>query len=105
MSDIAAEIGKAVTVAIEPLNRQLEHLSRQMEQIKSRLDALGPARAPQLVSLDRAAEMLGVSTQTVRRMVDTRQIPYVQTAPGSAKRIKLVDLETWISRNTVRAIP
>ena len=79
-------------------------LSRQIDQLMDQVESLGPTASPNLLSVAQAAKMTGLSTKTLYRMLDTRQIPYVQSAPRAAKRIRQAALEAWIKTNTVRAI-
>lgn len=75
----------------------LVSLSRLMD----RLDQLAPASQPRLLTVQEAATALGVSRDTIRRMCDRREIRYVQTEAGAAKRIALADIQAWIDRHAV----
>ena len=75
----------------------LKSLSRMAE----RLDHIAPTAAPRLLTIQEAATALGLSRDTIRRMCDRREIRYVQTEPGAAKRIPLADVQTWIDRHAV----
>lgn len=87
------------------ISRALSPLRRQLDRLEDRLEGLSPTSGlPRLLTRSQAADLLQVSEQTISRLMDTRQIPYIQSAPGAAKRIRLADLETWIEANTVRAI-
>lgn len=58
-------------------------------------------RIPQMITLQEVSAALRVSTDTVRRMCDRGDLPYVQAAPGSAIRVAVSDLDEWISRHRV----
>lgn len=63
-----------------------------------------PGGVGRLVSLDAAAELLGVSTWTVRRLIDGGAVPVVKMAgrTGSSLRRILIDradLEAFICRS------
>lgn len=77
------------------------HILRCLSQVLERLDDIGPTSAPRLLTIQEAATALGVSRDTVRRMCDRREIRYVQTEPGAAKRIALADIQAWIDRYAV----
>ena len=63
-----------------------------------------PSGAPRLLSIPEVAESLGVSPDTVKRLCDRRELPYVQARAGAAKRIPLDGLHRWIDEHTTRPI-
>ena len=50
-----------------------------------------PDPASQLLSIERAADQLGVSVHTIRRWINTGLLPAQQTTPGATWRIRLTD--------------
>lgn len=77
------------------------HILRRLTQVLERLDDVAPTKTPRLLTIQEAATALGVSRDTVRRLCDRREIGYVQSEPGAAKRIALADIEAWINRHAV----
>lgn len=75
---------------------------QRLDELTTRVRAL--TTLPRLLTITQAAECLGVSTKTVRRHLDRRELRYVQEGAGAAKRIRAADLERWIERNTVREV-
>jgi excisionase family DNA binding protein len=85
---------------IQMSTQNTAQILRRLDKALDRLDAAAaPLTAPRLLTIQEAATALGVSRDTVRRMCDRRDIGYVQTEPGTAKRIPLGDLQAWIDRH------
>jgi len=60
--------------------------------------SIGP---PSLLSTREAAKRIGVSTRTLYRMTDRRQIPFIKL--DGVLRFEPKDVEHFIQRRTVRA--
>jgi excisionase family DNA binding protein len=56
--------------------------------------------APRLIGIGEVATYVGLSIHTLYRMVSERRIPHVKL--GRALKFDLKDVDTWISKNTVR---
>jgi len=57
----------------------------------------------QLVPIQQAAQVTGLSPHTLYKMVSQRRVPFVKL--GGALRFDLVQLEEWIKQNTVMPMP
>lgn len=84
---------------MSPANTELQVILRRLDTLMAAVEALKPE--PRLLELEEAAERLGVSVDTVRRLCDRREIRYVQAAAGHAKRIALADVQAWIDRHAI----
>lgn len=81
------------------------HILRGLSRVLAKLNDITAATAPRLLTVAETAAALGVSKDTVRRMCDRREIRYVQTEAGAAKRIALADIQAWIDRHAVPPAP
>lgn len=72
---------------------------RKLDALVAAVQTLKPE--PRLLTIQEAANVIGASKDTVRRMCDRREIATVQVDAGRAKRIALSDLQAWIDTNTV----
>ena len=75
-----------------------------LSRLERRVNEIAPVGVPRLLSIERTADCLDVSTDTVRRMLDRRELTYVQSRPGASKRIPLEELKRWIEAHTTRPI-
>lgn len=82
-----------------PPSPELAAVLREIGALRAEVAKLRPE--PRLLTMGESATALGVSTDTVRRMCDRREIRYVQAEAGAAKRIALADLQAWIDRHAV----
>ncbi len=56
-----------------------------------------------LINVTEAAEWLGVTSQTLYKMVSHRRVPYVKV--GGALKFDPEKLQAWISENSVMPMP
>ena len=77
---------------------------RSLHRLESRVNEITPAGVPRLLTIEQTAETLSVSTDTVRRLLDRRELGYVQSRPGAAKRIPTDSLQRWIDTHTTQAV-
>lgn len=73
--------------------------------LAERPGAAASARAPvedRLLSVKDAARYLGMSRDTVYRLVETRKIPYV--AGGRRRLLARADLDAWIASHKVKVL-
>ena len=61
----------------------------------------GPARS-RLLTIEKAAEVLGVTPRMVRRLTASRRLPFVKV--GRLVRFRDADLATFIEEGTVPAV-
>ncbi len=63
--------------------------------------ARGPRRdlSKELYTVKEAATIMSLSKDTLYRMMDTGDLPYVQPAYNHIRRIAKRDIEHWIERN------
>lgn len=84
------------------VNREtLDELRGLAAQLMEGIAGLTLAPEPQLVTRERAAEMLAVSLTTVQELVDSGALPVVAVT-GRAVRIDLKDIEAFMRARRVR---
>ena len=81
-------------------NDALEIIVRRLDAIDRKIDSLTRNPIPEYLSVKEAAARLGVSTDSIHRLCQRREIRFVQTRPNATKRISSQDLADWAERNT-----
>lgn len=81
-------------------NEQRVYSARRYHQ----LPALDPSRANSFLTLERAAERLGVSANSVRRMIQQKTLPATQVVPSAPWQISVEALESDRVKQAVRNI-
>ena len=77
---------------------------RRLDQVLARLEEVRPVHVPRLLTIQEAADSLGVSRDTIRRMCDRRELRYIQDGPGASKRIAAQDLQAWADQRAVAPV-
>ena len=52
---------------------------------------------PEVMTPDQAAIYLGITTSSMKKRLDRRQIPFVKV--GRLRRLRKTDLDSWLERN------
>ena len=58
-----------------------------------------------LLTVEQAAERLGVTPRFIRRLTSEKRIPYVKLGGGSHVRIEEEDLEAFVAAGRVEPMP
>ena len=58
-----------------------------------------------LLTVDQAAERLGVTPRFIRRLTSEKRIPYVKLGGGSHVRIEEEDLDAFVAAGRIEAMP
>ena len=58
-----------------------------------------------LLTVEQAAERLGVTPRFIRRLTSEKRIPYVKLGGGSHVRIEEDDLDAFVAAGRIEAVP
>jgi excisionase family DNA binding protein len=101
----ASECNEDVHQKMEAILAFLPPASRPGYDVVSFVDTPSTTHSParerhkELYTVKEAADMLSVSKDTIYRLMDTGDLPYIQPAYNHIRRISRRDIETWIERN------
>jgi excisionase family DNA binding protein len=87
----------APRVAIELPPAGVDVIAQRAAELVLEQQSRDAAGWPEWMSVETAARYLDVSEERVRKLVQRRQIPYVQEAPGHRVFFHRPDLDAWMA--------
>ena len=84
---------KAILIALERIATGIEQLVAQPTH---------PGQRPAALSMDEAAQYLGIQPKTLKYLVQRRKIRYVQIGNQRGRAFRRQDLDQYLEENTAR---